>query len=255
MNVRILSSILSPQILKKIKNVFHEEDIPVIINPKDENASYSGIIMAITQSTQIDKIIDVIHITKDEYNSLFYLISDAIDAREGIPLGGSRRMVKIAKEMGKILNLNSNQIWVLEHACVLRDIGKLRISNDILLKKTVLTYDEWVLLKSHAHIGAHLLKEWKIFPELEEVIASHHECYDGDGYPEGLEGEQIPFLSRILKVLDVYCAMTSRRSYRSGIATREEALEYFREERGKHFDPQIIDTFMKIDLDDIDNNF
>lgn len=255
MNFRIVSSTLSPQVLKKIRNAFDEENIPIIIDSNDENASYSGILMAIIQSTQIDNVIDIMHIAKKEYNSLFYLISDAIDAREGIPAGGSRRMVKIAKEMGKILNLTANQLWALEHACVLRDIGKLRISNDILLKKTVLTYDEWVLLKSHAHIGANLLKELNIFPELVEVIASHHECYDGDGYPEGLEGEQIPFLSRVLKVLDVYCAMTSRRSYRSGIATREEALEYFREERGKHFDPQIVDTFMKIDLDDIDNNF
>jgi len=255
MNFRIIFPSLSPRVLKKIKSAFHTEDIPIIIDSKNENTSYSGIIMAIAQSTQIDDVIDVIDIAKDEYDSLFYLISDAIDAREGIPAGGTRRMVKIAKEMGKVLNLNPNQIWVLEHACVLRDIGKLRISNDILLKKTVLTYDEWVLLKSHAHIGANLLKEWNIFPELVEVIASHHECYDGDGYPEGLEGEQIPFLSRILKVLDVYCAMTSRRNYRSGIATREEALEYFREERNKHFDPQIIDAFMTIDLDDIDNYF
>lgn len=253
MNFRILSSTLSPQVLKKIKNEFNDEDIPIIIDSKDKTAPYSGIMMAITQSTQIDTVIDTIPMAKKEYDSLFYLISDAIDAREGIPPGGSQRMVKIAKEIGKALDLNADHLWILEHACVLRDIGKLRISNDILLKKTVLTYDEWVLLKSHAHIGANLLKEWDIFPELVDIIASHHECYDGDGYPKGLEGEQIPFLSRILKVLDVYCAMTSRRNYRSGVATQEEALEYLHEERGKHFDPQIIDSFLKLNLNEIEN--
>ncbi len=254
MNFRIVSSTLSPQILKKVKSAFKDDDIPIIIDSQNESAFFSGVIMAITQSSQIDTVIDIMHTVRNEYDSLFYLISNAIDAREGIPSGGAQRMVKIAKEIGKVLDLTPNQMWILEHGCVLRDIGKLRISNDILLKKTVLTYDEWVLLKSHAHIGANILKEWNIFPELTEVIASHHECYDGDGYPEGLEGEQIPFLSRILKVLDVYCAMTSRRNYRTGVASREEALEYLLEERGKHFDPQIIDAFMKINLIEIDND-
>lgn len=253
MNFRIISSILSPQILKKIKNAFNDDNTPIIIDAQNEPAFLSGVLMTITQSSQIDTMINIMNSVRNEYDALFYLISDTIDAREGIPLGSAQRMVKLAKEIGKVLELTPNQLWILEHACVLRDIGKLRISNDILLKKTVLTYDEWVLLKSHAHIGANILKEWNIFPELSEVIASHHECYDGDGYPEGLEGEQIPFLSRILKVLDVYCAMTSRRNYRTGVASHEEALEYLLEERGKHFDPQIIDAFMKINLKEIDN--
>ncbi|MGC8737167.1 MAG: HD-GYP domain-containing protein [Candidatus Hydrogenedens sp.] len=254
MNFRIVSSTLSPQLLKKIKNAFKNDDTPIIIDSQNESALPSGVMMTIAQSSRIDTVIDIMNIAKNEYDSLFYLISDAIDAREGIPLGGAKRMVKIAKEIGKVLDLTENQLWILEHGCVLRDIGKLRISNEILLKKTVLTYDEWVLLKSHVHIGAHILKEYNIFPELAELIASHHECYDGDGYPEGLEGEQIPFLSRILKVLDVYCAMTSRRNYRTGVASREEALEYLLEERGKHFDPQIIDAFMKINLREIDDD-
>jgi|GEM_PF-1474905 len=254
MKFRIVSSSLTPQVLKKIKSVFGGEDTPVVLDLKDKTASCSGVIMAMVQNAQINTVVDIINIAKREYDSLFYLISDAIDSREEIPMGSARRMVRIAREIGRVLELHENQLWILEHSCVLRDIGKLRISNDILLKKTVLTYDEWVLLQSHARIGAHLLKEWDIFPEIAEVIASHHECYDGDGYPEGLEGEQIPFLSRILKVLDVYCAMTSPRKYRLGRATREEAIEYFREERGKHFDPQIIDAFMTININEIDND-
>jgi len=254
MNFRIVSSTLSPQVLKKVKNAFKDDDTPIIIDSQNESAFFSGVMMAITQNSQIDTVMDIIRTVRNEYDALFYLIANAIDAREGIPLGGAQRMVKLAKELGNVLDLTPNQLWILEHGCVLRDIGKLSISNDILLKKTVLTYDEWVLLKSHAHIGANMLKEWNIFPELVEVIASHHECYDGDGYPEGLEGKQIPFLSRILKVLDVYCAMTSRRNYRTGVASHEEALEYLLEERGKHFDPQIIDAFTKIKLKEIDND-
>ncbi len=254
MKFRIISSTFAPQVINKITKAFPDDEKPIVLNPQDDETIISGTIMAIALSTQIDNTINVIETIRNEYDSLFYLISDAIDCREGIPPGGSRRMVKIAQAIGRILQLNDNQQWILEHSCVLRDIGKLRISNDILLKKTVLDYDEWILLKSHAHLGANLLREWNIFPEITEVIASHHECYDGDGYPEGLEGEQIPYLSRILKVLDVYCAMTSRRAYRSGVATREEAIEYLLEERGKHFDPEIIDAFMHIDLQNVDNN-
>jgi len=252
MNFRLISTTLSPQILKKVISAFPKEDSPVIINPQMEDTPFSGIIMAILQGNNLNPVLDAINATRNEYDALFYFISDAIDSREDIPVGSAQRMVKLAKALGKVMELVPNQMWVLEHSCVLRDIGKLNIPNDILLKKTVLTYDEWVMLKSHAYIGANILKERNIFPEIAEVIASHHECYDGDGYPMGIEGEEIPLLSRILKVIDVYCAMTSPRAYRSGMATREESVNYLQEERGKHFDPKVIDAFMQLDLREVD---
>jgi len=252
MKFRLLSTKLSPQVLTKVMSEFSEEDKPVIIDPQIEDTPISGITMAIMQGNNLSPVLDAINAARNEYDALFYLISDAIDSREGIPIGTAKRMVKLAESLGKILGLTSNQMWILEHSCVLRDIGKIKIPNEILLKKTVLTYDEWMMLKSHAYIGANILKAWNAFPEIAEVIAAHHECYDGDGYPMGIEGEKIPFLSRILKVLDVYCAMTSPRTYRSGVATKEESINYLREERGKHFDPKVIDAFLQLNIEEIE---
>jgi putative two-component system response regulator len=77
------------------------------------------------------------------------------------------------------------------------------------------------------------------------IIRTHHECFDGTGYPDGLEGERIPLLGRMMKILDVYCAMTSPRHYRKGHATHEQAVQHLKSERGKHFDPKLVDTFIE----------
>ncbi|HOK09657.1 MAG TPA: HD domain-containing phosphohydrolase [Candidatus Hydrogenedens sp.] len=252
MNFRILSSIFPRRIINKIERVLNARENPIIFVCDEHKKSYSGALLAVTYMKDMESALTCVDTLKNEYNFLFYMIADAIDSREGIPTGSARRMVKIAELLGKQLHLSSSQLWVLEHACVLRDIGKVKVSNDILLKKTVLSYEEWMMLKSHAQLGADMLKEFGVFPELVEVIASHHESYDGDGYPLGLEGDEIPFLSRVLKVIDVYCAITSPRMYRMGFATREEALIHLQEERGKHFDPEVVDAFLEIDVESID---
>ncbi|MCX8064734.1 MAG: HD domain-containing protein [Candidatus Hydrogenedentes bacterium] len=221
------------------------EDFPHVIDLSGEKVSLSGVLMILTDNVSNEGVRDAIDVCRNEYDSLFFLIADAIDCRESLKPGGARRMVKIARYLGSVLGLSTSEQWVLEHACVLRDIGKIQVSNEILLKKSVLSYEEWIMLKSHPKLGADILKGLGIFPELIPVIESHHECYDGDGYPLGIEGEEIPFLARVLKVLDVYCAMTSFRIYRSGIATKEEALEHLKDERGKHFDPKVVDAFIE----------
>ena len=89
-----------------------------------------------------------------------------------------------------------------------------------------------------------LLGNSEALKDTAEVVLTHHECFDGTGYPRGLEGEEIPRLGRIMKIADVYCAMTSPRPYRAGHSTHEEALEHLQEERGKHFDPELVDVFI-----------
>ena len=86
------------------------------------------------------------------------------------------------------------------------------------------------------------------FQDTADIVRRHHECYDGDGYPDRLEGDAIPYLARVVKVIDVYCAMTSPRHYREGQASHDEALEHIKSEHGKHFDPELVDVFLKDDL-------
>ena len=183
-----------------------------------------------------------------EYDGLLNLVADAVGCREGIPLGDSKRVVAHAARFGVALGLNREDQFAFERAALLRDIGKIKIPNDILLKKSVLDYDEWTLLKAHSRLGAELLLERGVCTDVVEIVESHHECYDGDGYPDHLEREEIPYLGRAMRIVDVYCAMTSPRFYRKSFYTRDEAFEYLRSERSKHFDPEMVDLFTKGDV-------
>lgn len=172
------------------------------------------------------------------------LLAEAIDCREGFFVGSSKRLKDHATRFAQTLGLSANDGFILERSACIRDIGKIRIPNQVLLKEGVLTYDEWVLLQQHPEIGAAITERSGGLKDTADVVRSHHECFDGDGYPRGLEGERIPFLARALKIIDVYCAMTSPRHYREGHSSHAEAIEYLRSERGKHYDPTLVDCFI-----------
>jgi putative nucleotidyltransferase with HDIG domain len=181
----------------------------------------------------------------DEKNSLLLLLADAIDCREGIEPGAAARVLDHATRFAEALGLNPEEQFALERAAVLRDIGKMRIPNEVLLKKSVLDYDEWMMLKSHSVYGAEILRAYGVAEDVAEIIEGHHECWDGVGYPNQLEKEAIPRLARALRLIDVYCAMTSFRHYRKSTASHEDAMQHFKNERGKHFDPELADVFIQ----------
>jgi HD-GYP domain-containing protein (c-di-GMP phosphodiesterase class II) len=179
-----------------------------------------------------------------QHDALLLLVGEALDVREGMPAGASARVLDHATRFAGALDLDSDQTLTLERGALLREIGKLRIANDVLLKKTLLTYDEWALIHAHTRLGAELVAAVPGLADLEPLVRSHHECYDGTGYPDKLEGEDIPLLARIMKILDVYCAMTSPRHYRTTISSHDDALVHLRHEQGKHFDPALVDVFI-----------
>ncbi|MFP4501881.1 MAG: HD-GYP domain-containing protein [Candidatus Hydrogenedentota bacterium] len=172
------------------------------------------------------------------------LLADAVDVREALPLGSSRRVHAHCARFGAALELAPADALAFERAAYVRDIGKLRIHNDILLKKSVLTYDEWIILQRHTALGADLLQELDLFTDCVDIVKHHHECWDGTGYPERKEREEIPLLARAMRIVDVYCAMTSPRSYRKNYSSHEQAVEHLKSERGKHFDPALLDAFL-----------
>lgn len=181
----------------------------------------------------------------DHTESLLHLLTEAVDCRESFKPGSSERVVEHASRFAKAMDLSDNERVLLERAALLRDIGKLRIPNDVLLKDGLLTYDEWSLIQSHATLGAELVASIPGLGGIMDIIRCHHESWDGDGYPDKLEGENIPYLARALKIVDVFCAMTSPRSYRSGQASMDEALSHLESEQGKHFDPDLAELFLK----------
>ena len=181
----------------------------------------------------------------DWNGQLLTLLCKAIDCREGMLLDNSTRVLEHATRFAQALALSPGDQLLLERGALVRDIGKIMVPNDTLLKSSPLTYDEWALIHQHPHLGAKLILETGALKDTADIVRNHHECYDGDGYPDGLEGEAIPYLARIMKILDVYCAMTSPRHYRKGHASHKEAVEHLRNERGKHFDPDLVDVFVK----------
>ena len=180
--------------------------------------------------------------------ALLVLLSDAIGCREGIPLGASERVRAHAARFAVALGLSEEEQCVLERGAFLRDIGKLKIDNDVLLKKSVLSYDDWLLLQRHTHLGVELLEERGVCTDILDIVRYHHECFDGDGYPDQIEGDAIPYLARVMKIVDVYCAMTSPRHYRETHTIHEGALAYLKSEREKHYDVALLDVFLEAEV-------
>jgi diguanylate cyclase (GGDEF)-like protein/PAS domain S-box-containing protein len=155
----------------------------------------------------------------------------------------AQRMIKLSRTIGKEMNLKDEQLNELELLSTLHDIGKIGIPDAILKKPGKLTDEEWIEMKKHPSIGHRIAKSSHELASIAEYILYHHERWDGKGYPNGLKGEEIPLLSRILAVVDAYDAMTEDRSYRKAM-TKEAAIEEIKNNMGKQFDPTIAQIFI-----------
>jgi putative nucleotidyltransferase with HDIG domain/PAS domain S-box-containing protein len=182
---------------------------------------------------------------KDIYNDLVVAFSEIIDAKspwtKGHSIGVADHAVAIAKQMG----LKEKDIETLKIASLLHDIGKIGTYDVILDKPDKLTDDELVLIKKHPAKGAEILKTLKGFENITPIVRSHHEKFDGTGYPDGLKGDEIPFLARIVCVADSFDSMTSDRPYRAP-RPMEYAVQELKQCAGTHFDPEIIEAFLQV---------
>jgi len=155
------------------------------------------------------------------------------------------RTVKYATEIAKALNLSERDIELIRQASMLHDLGKIGVSEKILLKKGKLTKAEFEQIKKHPQIGVDIIRPIHFLHPIIPILLYHHERWDGKGYPNSLKGEDIPIGARIVAIADVYQALISDRSYRRAY-TQEEAIEIIKEESGKLFDPEIVDVFLRI---------
>lgn len=151
----------------------------------------------------------------------------------------SEKVSKISRKMGEIMGCEEEVIKELEIAGLLHDIGKIAINNSILNKPDKLTDFEYEEIKRHSEIGYHILKSVDKYSNLANYILSHHERWDGKGYPQGLKGEEIPVVSRIITIADAYEAMIADRPYRKSLS-REEAIQELKRCSGTQFDSEII---------------
>ena len=172
-------------------------------------------------------------------------LSTTIEAKNEYTCGHSHRVAEYAALIAAELGWSSENIQNLKYAAYLHDIGKIGIPEMLLNKPSQLTDEECDLIRNHTIIGAEILKDVAFAPYIAEVSRSHHERYDGCGYPDGLKGTDIPIHVRIITVADSYDAMNSRRIYRNALPP-EMIRNEFEKNRGKQFDPQITDIFLKL---------
>ena len=184
-----------------------------------------------------------------ELKELFYTtiksISAALDAKDSYTHGHSLRVTMYSLILAKYMeNIDDKFKEELETAGLLHDIGKIGIAEDILCKPGKLSDEEFNIIKTHPEKGKKLLNNIKKLNCVSEWLKSHHERWDGNGYPRGLKGEEIPISARIIAIADTYDAMTSSRSYRQALS-HEVARDEIVNSKGTQFDPDLVDVFVK----------
>lgn len=170
-------------------------------------------------------------------------LASAVDAKDRYTHGHARRVQAYASELAKLVGINDRtQLLAIEAGALLHDIGKIAIPEYILNKPTVLTETEFEKMKIHPVVGANMLSSIEFPYPLIPMVRSHHERWDGQGYPEGLTGDQIPLNARILSLVDCYDALTTHRPYRTPMP-RTQIVEFFKREAGRSYDPSLVQIF------------
>ncbi len=183
---------------------------------------------------------------RKNYLSTVRALASAIEANDKYTWGHCERVSNISIAIAKSMGVNTEDINTLEFAALLHDIGKLGISPEILNKKGKLTQEEFEIVKRHPGIGYEILSEVEFLYDSRKVLLQHHERIDGNGYPQGLYGDNIAFLAKIMAVADAYDAMTSSRPYREIPLTKEQAIEELIKGKGTQFDEEIVDSFIEL---------
>ncbi len=173
-------------------------------------------------------------------------LAKALEAKDAYTAGHSGRVAKFSVELGRHIGLDDGQLKLLKKGALMHDLGKIGISDAILNKPAALDDDEYEIMKQHPITTAKIMKPLTRFKEFIEIAAWHHERWDGKGYPDGLKGEQIPLLARIVCIADTWDAMTGDRIYRKGMSS-EKALSIIDKEKDMgQWDPQLARTFIEM---------
>lgn len=176
--------------------------------------------------------------------SIKTLIS-VINAKDRYTYGHCERLVLYSRLLAQKINLSEVDTNTLVYGAYMHDIGKINIAKEILIKKMPLTKEEWELLKQHPQNGIDIIKYVQSLDKIAPLILYHHEKYNGTGYPTELKGKDIPYLARVLTVIDSFDAMTSNRPYNKR-KTYEEAIEELIKFSGTQFDPEIVKGFIEV---------
>jgi putative nucleotidyltransferase with HDIG domain len=180
------------------------------------------------------------------YMATVRALSNAVEARDAYTGKHAERVTLFAIEIARELGLPAPDTPEVEFGFLLHDVGKLAIPDSILFKPGPLTTEERAMMSRHTIVGAEIMRDIEFLAEASKVVRSHHERWDGNGYPDRLAGEEIPLNARVFAVADVFDALTTNRPYRVALSF-EQARSMIEAESGSHFDPQVVDAFRRID--------
>ena len=183
---------------------------------------------------------------QDSYLDTVHALANSIEASDHYTQGHCQRVKNYAMDIARAMKVNDSELQILEYAALLHDVGKIGIKPSILNKNAGLDQSELQLMSQHPMIGYHILEGIDFLESCRHIVLQHHEHWDGHGYPHALKGEEIHLFSRIITVADSYDAMTTSRPYRTVPFSREEAVRELVKNRGRQFDPLVVDTFIHL---------
>ncbi|PLS02155.1 HD-GYP domain-containing protein [Neobacillus cucumis] len=225
--------------------------VGLVINPPN---LVIGIILSVTLSifsfillSRFQSYVNAIKTSHDQQlTGLVKGVIATLELKDPYTRGHSERVAGYALELVKVTGkYKEEQLKDFEFACLLHDIGKIHIPDQILMKPSKLSDEEYEIIKSHTTVGAEAVSKVVGLNSSIEIIRSHHERWDGKGYPDRLKEDEIPFLARVAAIADAFDAMTSNRSYRNALSV-DEAYKRIIEGKGTQFDPELVDLFHQV---------
>ncbi len=178
--------------------------------------------------------------------TVLFTLARAIEGRDPFTEGHCRRLSRLGAELGRCLGLDEADVVALERGGIVHDVGKVAVPDSVLLKPSELNEEEWALMHRHPVVGERICGDMRSFSPLLPIIRHHHEKLDGSGYPDGLAGDRIPYLARVMQVVDVWDALTNRRPYREALSP-ERAMRTLLEETEKGWwDEEVVTVFREM---------
>jgi putative nucleotidyltransferase with HDIG domain len=238
--------LISQGIVKGVLEIFHR----ALLDPNKEwldflEALAGQAAIAIENTTLFEDLQRTNDELSQAYDSTIEGWSHALDLRDKETEGHTQRVTALTVELARTFGLGERELVYIRWGALLHDIGKMGIPDRILLKEGSLTDDEWDVMRQHPTYAHEMLRPIQYLRPTLDIPYCHHEKWDGTGYPRGLKGEEIPLGARIFSVVDVWDALTSDRPYRSAWSP-EKTLAHIRDGAGSHFDPQVVDVFIKL---------
>ncbi len=239
------------------KTVFYEMTIWPLLNSRKQITGRVYISHDITELKKLERKLRVLNLdlenrvrerTKDlaeSYDTTLEGWAKALELRDKETEGHSRRVTESTLKLARALDLPEEDLVHIRRGAILHDIGKMAIPDDILRKSGTLSEDETAIIQKHPEIAYNMLERIPYLHKALEIPYCHHERWDGSGYPRGLKGRKIPLAARIFAVTDVWDALCSNRPYNQQWP-KDKAIAYMVEHAGKHFDPRIVNVFLKL---------